>query len=124
MKEKFKRRHMNNSVVNINGKVDRAAQKSMRKESEHSQNDIATYGFIAGIIAAFSKILKFLFNNTSSPDYSIPTFKSLLPQYVRENNSNKRWYKTHVPKSMRKGLTHLETTLLRKEVYSSRVIYV
>ena len=123
MKGKAKRTQMNHTVGDY-GKADRAVQKSMRKESEQSQQNYATYGFIAGVIAVFSKILKFFFNNDSSSDYTKPTFSPVLPRMVRENNSNKRWYKTHVPKSMRSGLTHLEVTQLRQKVYASRVIYV
>ena len=44
----------------------------------------------------------------------------VVPWLVRQNNSNKKWYKTHVPKSMRRGLTNREKTTVRRSVYSGR----
>ena len=125
MKEKFKRRHSGHLGISPNdyGKVERSTQKSMRRENSHYLKTFSWFS-LAVIAGVFSSILKFFFNNTSSPDYSIPTIGSVLPELIRQNNSDKKWYKTHVPKSMRKGLTRLETTQLRQKVYSEQMRYV
>ena len=123
MKGKAKRKQMN-FVLDNSRKVERSMQKSMRRESSHHLKSSSWFSFalIAGI---FSSILKFFFNNISGPDCgSMPTIGPVLPELIGQNNSRKRWYKTHVPKSMRKGLTHLETTLLRQKVYAGQVRYV
>lgn len=125
MKEKFKRRHTGHlgTPANDYGKVNRSNQKSMRREQSHYLKNSSWFSF-AGIIGVLSKLMTFLFNNTNSCTEGVRSFGPVLPQYVRQNNSHKRWYKTHIPKSMRKDLTHLETTQLRQKVYAGQVRYV
>jgi len=118
---KAHRKQMN--LVDNSRKVERSMQKSMRRESSHYLKTPHWFSF-AAIVGIFSSILKFFFNNTFGSDYDMPTVGPVLPELVRQNNSRKRWYKTHVPKSMRKGLTHLETTLLRQKVYAGQIRYV
>jgi len=118
---KAHRKYMN--YVDNSRKVERSMQKSMRREDTHHLKSSSWFSF-AAIVGIFSSILKFFFNNTFGSDYDMPTIGPVLPELVSQNNSRKRWYKTHVPKFMRKGLTHLEITLLRQKVYAGQVRYV
>lgn len=128
MKEKMKRRHLGHlsTPANDYGKVDRLQQKSMRKENSfHLKNFSSSWFSFAAMVGIFSSILKFFFNNTSGfYGYDYDTKGPVAPEIIHNNNSRKRWYKTHVPKSMRKGLTHLETTQLRQKIYAGQVRYV
>ncbi len=117
MKGKSKRTQMDH-IVDNSRKVERSMQKSVRRETSHYlKNSYSSWFAFAAIAGVFRSIMRFLFNSTSSPEYGMPTIGPVLPELVRQNNSDKRWYKTHIPKSMRKGLTCLETTQLRKKVY-------
>lgn len=121
MKGKSKRTQIDH-IVDNSRKVERSTQKSMRRENSHYlKNSWFTFAGIAGV---FRSIMMFLFNNTSGSEYRMPTFEPVLPELIRRNNSDKRWYKTHVPKSMRAGLTTSEVLTLRKKIYHSKEIYV
>ena len=115
MKEKMKRRVQMRHEVSDHGKIDRVVQKSMSKESQHYLN-VINGGFFGTIKALLYNIFNFFFNNESR--HNMPYFGPVIPWLVRQNNSNKKWYKTHVSKSMRKGLTNREKTSLRRVVYS------
>lgn len=120
MKGKSKRMQMRYETSEY-VKIDRVVQKSMNKEVQHYLN-IANGGFFNTIKAILHNIFQFLFNNESREN--MPYYGPVLPYLTRQNNSNKKWYKTHVPKSMRKGLTNRETTTLRRSIYSKSIKYV
>lgn len=125
MKGKSKRIQMSH-IVDNSRKVERSMQKSMRREDLHylKRSFFSSFFSFAAIAGIFRSILTFLFNNTSGPDYGLPSVGPVLPELIRQNNSNRRWYKTHVPKFMRNGLNHLEITQLRQKVYAGQVRYV
>ena len=121
MKGKSRRTQMRHEVSDY-GKVDRVVQKSKNKELQHYIN-VANGGFFNTIKVILHNIFRFLFNNETL-ESPLPYFKPVIPELLRQNNSSKNWYKTHVPKSMRKRLTHRETTTLRRSIYSKHLKYV
>ena len=124
MKVKSRRLEMNH-VVDNSRKAERSMQKSMRREKTHYPGSPSSWFSLVTVAAVFKEIFNFLFNNTTSCYYGdVANYGPVLPEYVRNNNSNKSWYKTHVPKFMREGLTHLEVTQLRQKVYAGQVRYV
>ncbi len=120
MKNRRSDREINNHYLNT-GKADRVVQKSFSKEEKHLLRTV-NGGFWNSVLLAFSKLLRFFFNNESLE--GMRYFGPVLPDEITENNSGKRWYKTHVPKSMRKGLTHREVTTLRRQTNSKKIKYV
>lgn len=40
---------------------------------------------------------------------------------MRENNSTKKWYKQHVPKGLRKGLTNRERMQMRIRFFHDKI---
>lgn len=120
MKGKSRRTLMRHEVSDF-GKVDRGVQKSMNKEVKHYLN-IVNGGIFNTIKVILHNIFRFLFNNESTDN--MPYYGPVIPELIRNNNSDKKWYKTHVPKSMRKGLTNREKTTLRRSIYSKSIRYV
>ena len=121
MKEKMKRRVQMRYEISDHGKIDRVVQKSMNKEVTHYLN-IINSGFFNSIKVFLRNVFRFFFSNESR--YNMPYFGPVIPWLIRQNNSDKRWYKTHVPKSMRKGLTNREKTTLRRSIYNKSMRYV
>ena len=98
MKGKSKRLQMRHEVSE-HGKIDRVIQKSFSKKEKHLLR-IVNGGLWNSFRLVLSKLFIFFFNNESLE--GVRHFGPVLPHEIRENNSNKKWYKTHVPKSMRK----------------------
>ena len=98
MKGKSRRTLVRHEVSDF-GKVDRAVQKSYRKEMTiKSKSD--NYGVWNRVYSAIKKFFKYIFA-------------------IGGNH-----YKTHIPKSMRKGLTNSQIIKLRKRIHASGKRYV
>lgn len=98
MKNRRGDREINNHYLNT-GKVDRVVEKSFRKEMT-IKCKFANYGVWNRVYSAIKKFFKRLF--------------------LIGGNS----YKTHIPKSMRKGLTNSQVTKLRRKIHASGKRYV
>ncbi len=120
MKNRRSDREISNHYLNT-GKVDRVVQKSKNKEVNHYLETI-NGGFFNIIKAVIHNIFKFFLDNETTDN--MPSFSYVAPDLRRQNNSDKKWYKTHAPKSIRKGLTHRETTTVRRLIHSKKRKYV
>ncbi len=120
MKGKSKRLQVNHGVGSY-GKVDRVVQKSFSREEKHLLRTV-NGGFWNNVMLIFSKLFRFFFNNESLE--GVRHFGPVLPHEVTENNSGKKWYKTHLPKSMRKGKTNREKTTVRQSIYRKHIKFV
>jgi len=121
MKEKMKRRVQLKHEVSDHGKIDRVVQKSMNREKDHYLN-IINGGIFNSIKVFLRNVFRFFFQNETK--HNMPYFGPVMPDLSGQNNSDKKWYKTHVPKSMRKGLTNRETTTLRRSIQRKRPKYI
>lgn len=126
MKGKARRKQFGFENTKEYGKVDRLEQKSIGKEVTHYQKSYSG-GFVGGILSVLGRFIKFFFNNSNSVVNDKPVrYFNPVKDILLESNPNryKGWYKTHVPKSMRAGLTTSEILTLRKKIYHSKEIYV
>ena len=121
MKGKSKRTQMRHEVSDY-GKVDRVVQKSLNKESTHFKEKYSGSSILV-ILAILGKFIKSFFNPRRSPVSNPLRFYTPLKEPLLEPNPNryKTWYKTHVPKSLRKGLSSKEVTDLRKKFYRLKI---